>query len=121
MPVLRSITSYRMKDGRHRTVRLYRAWLNMQARIKGTTHAGNGARPWKGLQCLFKNFMQFRRWALTHGYCRRLNSLDRIRQWEGYGPENCRWTTRSENTSYMNAARMLDRTIAEIHAEPIPF
>jgi hypothetical protein len=120
MPVLKSITSYRLKNGKHRTVRLYRAWCNMQARIKGTTHAGNGAKPWLGLQCTFWDFAHFREWALTNGYSRVLNSLDRIRAWEGYGPDNCRWTTRAQNTSYMNAARLI-MPIAQVNAQSIPF
>lgn len=41
------------------------------------------------------SFTEFRSWALTHGYRDDL-SLDRVINYCGYSPENCRWVTKSE-------------------------
>jgi hypothetical protein len=74
----------------------------MHSRVKGTTHAGNGTNLWQGLSIEWATFEDFRAWALGAGYCRRLNSLDRIRDSEGYGPGNCQWLTRAHNTARQN-------------------
>jgi hypothetical protein len=104
MPVLKAITVYR-SGGKQRRIRLYKAWRNLCDRIAGHNHAGNGSRPWMGLENGFESFEHFRQWALEHGYSKTLNSLDRKDDTRGYTPDNCRWTTVSQNTSYENAKR----------------
>ena len=104
MPRVRSLTEWRTRDGKRRRIRLFAAWQNMRGRCSGRLHAGNGARPWKGLQIAWRDFAEFRSWAIASGYSRRLCSLDRVRGWEGYGPTNCRWLTREDNTRWMHYA-----------------
>lgn len=106
---LRSVTNWTTRDGKRRMIRLYKAWRNMRDRIAGHNYAGNGSRVWRGLECGFGSFVHFRVWALRNGYSRVRCSLDRIDPEQGYTPQNCRWTTRKENSSYRYACRMLDR------------
>jgi hypothetical protein len=102
---LKATCIYRTRSGATRTIRLRMAWKNLRGRISGRLHAGNGARPWKGLGCAFKSWAHFRAWAIANGYSRARCSLDRIDPAKGYSPENCRWVTRQENTLYQNYHR----------------
>ena len=43
-------------------------------------------------------YENFKKWAINNGYSDTL-TIDRINSMEGYCPENCRWITRSENSS----------------------
>ena len=101
---VRSITEWRTRDGKRRRIRLFAAWQNMRGRCAGRLHAGNGARPWKGLQIAWRDFAEFRTWALANGYSRMLCSLDRRNPSLHYGPDNCRWLTRADNTRWMHYA-----------------
>lgn len=96
MPVLRSVTEYRV-SGRRRRIRLYEAWRNMI----GRTHGGKSRRRglWRGLCVGFKDWPEFRAWALTHGYSKKCNSLDRKNTGKGYFPDNLRWVTVADNTA----------------------
>lgn len=103
MPVVRSVTTYKRRDGKRRNVRLFKAWRNMKDRVAGTNYAGNRSKPWEGLEIGFRDWPHFRAWALANGYSRQRNSLDRRDPDKGYTPENCRWVTVAENTSFMVA------------------
>jgi len=105
MPVLRSVTRWTTRSGKRRSVRLYRAWESMQNRVAGRARAGNGSCPWRGLPVAWKTWPEFRAWALSAGYSKARNSLDRIDSRKGYGPDNCRWTTVAENTAYARVMR----------------
>jgi len=100
---LRTTRSWTTSAGTRRVVRLYNAWRNLRARTRGTGKAGNGSTPWKGKSVGWTSFEEFRTWALANGYSRERCSLDRRKPHLGYGPDNCRWLTRSQNTSYQNA------------------
>lgn len=103
MPVLRSTTTWTTRAGKRRRIRLREAYLNMLGRTRGQKHAGNGKRAWAGLPVCFKDWAEFRSWALSSGYSRTRNSLDRIDVDEGYCPTNLRWVTVAQNTSFMVA------------------
>ena len=49
----------------------------------------------------WKNYENFKKWALTHGYKVGL-SIDRINPNMDYAPDNCEWVTISENSKRMN-------------------
>lgn len=51
-----------------------------------------------------KSFNAFREWALSHGYSDSL-TIDRIDNDAGYGPDNCRWATVSEQNRNKRHAR----------------
>jgi hypothetical protein len=97
---LRALISYRVPStGRVRRIRLYAAYCNMRQRVAGTKTAGNGrSNPWRGLPMTFESWPAFRAWSLAHGYSRERCSLERIKPELGYGPDNCEWITRAENT-----------------------
>lgn len=98
---LRSRTVYRLRDGRRRVIRLFKTWRNMRDRIGGCigTKTSEGRAPiWKGLPTDFRNFTDFRAWALTAGYNRERNSLDRIDANGGYVRSNLRFVMVAENS-----------------------
>jgi hypothetical protein len=107
VPVVRSVTEYTRSDGKRKKLRLFKAWRNLKDRVAGTNYAGSGATPWKGLEIGFRDWAHFRSWSLENGYSRERNSLDRKDPDKGYTPENCRWVTVAENTSYQYEMRIL--------------
>lgn len=93
------LTAWRTRDGKRRYVRLYRAWKGLKARSSGTTFSGNGHSYWAGKAVEFISWEHFRRWSLANGYSRTCSSLDRIKSHLGYGPNNCQWLSRGDNSS----------------------
>jgi len=91
------LTGYRRKNGVRRRLKLYRAWVNMKARCRGTNHDGRGNYRWKGLAMDFENWSHFRQWALEAGFSKTMCSLDRIDRTQGYSPVNCQWLTKADN------------------------
>lgn len=80
--------------------RLYHIWSGMRQRCenkkshKYRIYGGRGISvcdEWKGNN----GFVEFRKWALSHGYSDDL-SLDRIDVNGNYEPQNCRWATAKE-------------------------
>lgn len=103
---LKTTKSWTTRAGKRRRVPLYRAYMNMRARLAGTASAGDGSRPWVGLACDFIDFEDFRAWALANGYSKQNNSLDRYPFPEdGYVRENLRWVSVPENTKFENQCR----------------
>jgi hypothetical protein len=43
------------------------------------------------------NFLNFKSWALSHGYKKNM-TIDRINHKGNYEPSNCQWLTASENS-----------------------
>lgn len=85
---------------------LYMVWKGIHSRCRdpgNTSHRYYGG---KGVRVCseWNRFEVFRSWALANGYAPGL-SIDRINPDEGYGPPNCEFITRSENTRRMHAAR----------------
>lgn len=107
---IRAVTAWRTRSGKKRLIRLYKAYRNMHDRIKGHNYAGNGVRVWQGLECGFSSFVHFRVWSIRNGYSRERCSLDRIDPERGYTPDNCRWVSRAENTSFRFMQKLLDES-----------
>jgi hypothetical protein len=78
--------------------RLYRIWQRM---ITRTTNPKSGGWNYYGARGIavcqeWTSFEKFRDWSMTHGYADDL-SIDRYPDNNGnYEPDNCRWTTQSE-------------------------
>jgi hypothetical protein len=103
MPQLRSVTEWTTREGRVRRIRLYMSWRNLNSRIQGHVTTGRGGLPiWAGLECDFKDWADFRTWALANGYSRIRCSLDRERSQFGYIKTNLRWVTPLQNSTYAN-------------------
>ena len=89
----------KVKHGYQKT-RLYREWCSMKGRcyypsVNGyKNYGGRGiivCEEWKN------NFVNFKDWAVSHGYSDNL-SLDRIDVNGNYEPDNCRWVTLKEQS-----------------------
>lgn len=87
-----------MPSGQKKRVRLYVIWESMIQRChypKQKSYYRYGGRGisvcavWRG------SYDEFRAWAVSHGYSKRL-TLDRINPRGNYEPANCRWLPASE-------------------------
>ena len=94
---------FKMVNGKNvETCRVYRIWKNMMER--GLQRPPSMMRDPKfsayqdhavGVCEEWRHFPNFYRWAMSHGYRDDL-TIDRIDNERGYSPDNCRWTTLSE-------------------------
>jgi hypothetical protein len=96
----------------------------MRERIDGKRVTGNtGEAIWRGLECRWTSWAEFRAWALANGYSKARCSLDRINPDFGYAPSNCRWVTVSQNSRYAYDHALRQETEQTRVAEPwdVPF
>lgn len=83
--------------------RLYACWVSMKGRCYNENdtafehYGGRGIGVCDSWRTGFKSFMD---WALDNGYTDDL-TIDRIDPTQGYFPENCRWISKSSNTTEM--------------------
>lgn len=59
----------------------------------------------------WRDFMQFRKWAMAAGYADDL-TIDRIDSAGNYEPANCRWLPRSENARLGSLSRWAKNEIS---------
>jgi len=86
--------------------RLYTIWRSMKYRCSNPNNKSfkyYGARSIKVCKEWKDDFIQFRDWALSHGYQDDL-TLDRADADEDYSPKNCSWITKSENSKRIKIA-----------------
>lgn len=84
--------------------KLYGVYANMKYRCYNSNHKEFKNYGGKGvLVCeeWLNNFINFYDWALNNGYTSGL-TIDRVNNNGNYEPDNCRWITKSLNTTYAN-------------------
>jgi hypothetical protein len=84
------------KHGKHNT-RLYRIWNTMKNRCQNPNTPNYFRYGGRGITVCeaWQSFQPFYEWAISNGYEEHL-TLDRIDNFAGYCPENCRWATMKE-------------------------
>lgn len=109
--------------------RLYRIWKDMKRRTvnpKRQNYAWYGGRGIRVCDEWFNSFVTFERWARSHGYTDEL-SIDRIDPDGNYCPDNCRWSSKTEQANNRNSNRLftyngVTKTVAEWAVEKdIPY
>ena len=91
--------------------RLYRIWKNMRSRCKNKNVPCYGRYGGRGITVCeqWDSFVSFQEWALSSGYSSKL-TIDRIENSEGYRPDNCKWSTVSEQSMNRRPRRSHFRT-----------
>lgn len=79
--------------------RLYSIWVDMRRRCNNPDnecYSYYGERGIKVCEEWDCDFIPFMKWSYEHGYSKDL-TIDRIDNYKGYSPDNCRWVTRADN------------------------
>lgn len=89
--------------------RLHEIWTNMKTRCHNPNYELYNRYGGRGITICDeweKSFNEFRDWALKSGYADDL-TLDRIDNDGNYCPENCKWSTRTEQANNRHTNRIL--------------
>lgn len=94
---------------------LYRSWTGMRYRCSAVDDVRCRAWAGRGIKVCSEwdqDFKAFEKWSLANGWRKGL-SLDRIDVDGDYGPDNCEWVTRGENSkraraTYVSVRRSVD-------------
>lgn len=90
------------------TTRLYGVWHQMRGRCSNPANESYSRYGAKGIRVSPEwqdDYPSFKAWAYANGYVEGL-TLDRVDPDRGYGPSNCRWLSRSENSRYATTYRV---------------
>ena len=79
--------------------KIYNCWYNMKERCLNEEHKWYSYYGGRGITICeeWMDFHNFYNWAINNGYSASL-SIDRINNEKGYCPENCKWSTKSEQS-----------------------
>jgi len=88
-----------IRHGQHGTL-TYRRWKSMRQRA-AKTHG-----PYASIECCAR-WESFEQFLADMGECPVGHTLDRINNWRGYEPANCRWATVSVQNGNRSSAVML--------------
>lgn len=78
--------------------RLYSIWIGMHSRCGNPNNKDFIIYGGRGITVCseWSEFLPFYEWSISHGYEDDL-TIDRIDNYKGYSPSNCRWVTRADN------------------------
>ncbi len=96
---------------------LFRVYANM----RGRAHGGCTKSPWvyaRGWP--WKDYAEFRAWALASGFSKATPSPDRKRTHEPYGPNNVEWVTKHKNHSGSSGRAWYMRGHDDVRGEEPP-
>lgn len=100
----------RVKHGKSGS-RTYRAWIEMKARCRGKDEPSRTYYVRRGIKVCRQWARSFERFLADMGECPDGMTLERIKNNEGYAPENCRWALQSEQLR--NTRRTVRVVVAE--------
>lgn len=99
MQAMKSYRATTPRRGRNRgnSTLLHRVYNNMRGRVRGTATRA----PWlyKGIALAWKDFDEFRKWALANGFSKATPSPERMNAKLGYVPGNVVFVTKQHNSS----------------------
>lgn len=80
--------------------KLYHIWKGMRKRCRGGDDIHKKYYTSRGIMVCneWDDYLNFKEWALSHGYEDGL-TIDRIDNFKGYNPDNCRWIPMFEQAS----------------------
>jgi len=96
---MRKLGINRYKHGDSK-IRIYRIWCHILSRCLNPKHKKYryyGGRGIKVCPEWRNDYLAFKHWALANGYKENL-TIDRINNDGNYGPNNCQWLTKSDNS-----------------------
>jgi hypothetical protein len=92
----RSIRNYKMGYGTSRLANTWRHMIHRCENVRDKSYPNYGGR---GIRVCdeWHDFFKFQEWALENGYDANL-TIDRIDNDKGYNPDNCRWSTKKQQS-----------------------